>query len=84
MGAVFFREGERMKDANTYFALNDTGANGDEKKEDGVFSTNGVSARTYSGKPAPPGPVILRMNAQRKDFGDLTVVDLEGLEIRNP
>jgi hypothetical protein len=73
-----------MKDLGAWsYPLADAGANGDEKKEDQIFSSNTIVARSNSGKPLPPGPATLRFSAMDKDW-NLTVIDVDGIELRAP
>jgi hypothetical protein len=84
IGAALIYDGHRPPNlANTWYGMNDNGTDGDETKGDGIFTTKGLCARTYDGKPLPAGPVTLRVHILDKDW-NLTVVDLDGLEVRTP
>lgn len=64
-----------------YTILNDRQEHGDEKAGDGVYSCAAV--RLAADAKAPPGPISLRLAAANKS-GHGLIVDLEGLEVRNP
>jgi hypothetical protein len=84
IGCTLSRDGAKMKDLGAWsYPLADAGANGDEKKEDQIFSSNTIVARSNSGKPLPPGPATLRFSAMDKDW-NLTVIDVDGIELRAP
>jgi hypothetical protein len=83
IGAVLIRNGAEDPDMKTFFALHDDGANGDAKAGDGTYANNALLLHTNSGKPMKPGPITLRLHAMNK-AGNVTVVDLDGLEVRQP
>jgi hypothetical protein len=83
IGAVLIRNGAEDPDMKTFFPLRDDGANGDARAGDGTYTNNALLIHTNSGKPMKPGPITLRLHAVSK-AGNATVIDLDGLEVRQP
>jgi hypothetical protein len=83
VGAIPARAGTRVPDLNSGYAMNDIGQHGDETAEDAIYTTTALSAYTYSGTPMPTGPVGIRLHVLDKNW-NVTVVDVEGVEVRAP
>ncbi|MBI5428036.1 MAG: hypothetical protein HZA02_07130 [Nitrospinae bacterium] len=78
-GVLLMREGFRLNDwLSWHLPLKK-----DPKAKVGVFSSEPVAMRSYSGKPMAAGPVTLRVFTIGKN-GNVLTVDLEGLEARQP
>ena len=82
VGVAAFQNGWRI-DAYGWpnVAMRDGGRDGDDKAEDGVFSSNGLRLRTSPKLAA--GPLTLRYFAFTRQ-GHCLAVDVEGLEVREP
>jgi hypothetical protein len=82
-GVVLCRNGTRYADVNALFGMRDDAQRGDETADDGVFTNSEILPYTNSGNPIDPGPIVLRLHLMDKGW-NLTVVDLEGIEVRAP